>query len=81
MKRRENVQAVHERGADPWTKTALTSKTSRKPATRPNTSSPELSDLSEVEQDEAEQFALKVVKAAASLKVIRIDRGKFLEPS
>lgn len=39
---------------------------------------PELSDFSEVEQDEAEKFALKVIKAAASLKVIRIDRGKFL---
>ena len=38
----------------------------------------ELSELSEAEQDEAEQFALKVIKAAASLKVIRIDRGKFL---
>lgn len=34
--------------------------------------------LSEAEQDEAEQFALKVIKAAASLKMIRIDRGKFL---
>lgn len=38
----------------------------------------ELPALSEAEQDEAEQFALKVIKAAASLKVIRIDRGKFL---
>lgn len=38
----------------------------------------ELSELSEAEQDEAEQFALKVIKSAASLKVIRIDRGKFL---
>lgn len=38
----------------------------------------ELPALSEAEQDEAEQFALKIVKAAASLKMIRIDRGKFL---
>lgn len=38
----------------------------------------ELPELSEAEQDEAEKFALKVIKAAASLKVIRIDRGKFL---
>lgn len=38
----------------------------------------ELPALSEAEQDEAEQFALKVIKAAASLKMIRIDRGKFL---
>lgn len=41
----------------------------------------ELPALSEAEQDEAEQFALKIVKAAASLKMIRIDRGKFCEPN
>lgn len=38
----------------------------------------EIGHLDETQGKEAEEFALKVIKAAASLKMVKIDRGKFL---
>ena len=35
-------------------------------------------DSKRPEEDEAEQFALKIIKSAASLKAVKIDRGSFL---
>lgn len=38
----------------------------------------EIDHLDEAQGNEAEEFVLKVIKAAASLKMVKIDRGKFL---
>ena len=38
----------------------------------------EIDHLDQTQGNEAEEFALKVIKAAASLKMVKIDRGKFL---